>query len=243
MTSSANDDLIAALVLLDEPRRRELYDHVIGSDRPVGRDAAAAALGISRQLAAFHLDRLVVGGLLDVEYRRLTGRSGPGAGRPAKLYRRAAREVTASYPPREYVRAAELLAQVVERQGETGRAAAAETARVNGRGVGRAARMGAGPRPGQRRLRTALLDTLSGASFEPQPDPSDGTIRLRNCPYHVLVAGHRELTCGMNLAWAEGLLDGLGETDLVAELVPAPGYCCVAFVPSDALLGGHDEGG
>lgn len=222
-------DPVAALAELEEPRRRRLYEHVVASDEPVGRDAAANALGISRGLAAFHLDRLVAAGLLDVEYRRLTGRSGPGAGRPAKLYRRARREVSTSYPPRDYVRAAELLAETVERQGEGGASVAAETARERGRDLGRRARAAAGARPGGRRLRAVLVETLRDSSFEPVSDARGESIRLRNCPFHALVATHRRLTCGMNLGWAEGLLDGLGETGLVAELAPTDGYCCVTF--------------
>ncbi len=228
----ANDDTIAALGLLEEPRRRQLYEHVIGSEAPVGRDAAARALGISRELAAFHLDRLVAAGLLDVRYRRLTGRTGPGAGRPAKLYVRAARELRASYPPREYGQAAAMLAEAIERLGSDGRATASEAARASGLRAGSAGRLDLGPRATHRRRRERLVELLRGASFEPWVGDG-GTIRLRNCPYHALVSEHRDLTCGMNQAWAEGLLDGLGDTGLVAELAPSEGYCCVVFLPAD----------
>src|SRR5438874_1639871 len=91
---------LAALALLDEPTRRRLYEYVSGHSEPVGRDQAAAALGITRELAAFHLDRLVEAGLLDASYRRLSGRQGPGAGRPAKLYLRADRDLSVSFPER-----------------------------------------------------------------------------------------------------------------------------------------------
>src|SRR3954462_9711428 len=87
-TARAEEEL-AALAPLAEPMRRRLYLHVATSAEAVGRDEAAAAVGISRALAAFHLDRLVDEGLLDTEFLRRSGRSGPGAGRPAKLYRRA----------------------------------------------------------------------------------------------------------------------------------------------------------
>src|SRR6476660_3406874 len=93
------DDL-HAIASLDEPARRALYEWVASSGRAVGRDEAAAAAGVSRALAAFHLDRLVKDGLLIPEYRRLSGRTGPGAGRPAKLYRRAPREVSVTLPAR-----------------------------------------------------------------------------------------------------------------------------------------------
>src|SRR5690606_38891806 len=68
-------------------------------------------------LAAFHLDKLVDGGLLEAGSRRLTGRSGPGAGRPAKVYRRAAGERGVSVPARDYRTAAGVLAEAAERAG------------------------------------------------------------------------------------------------------------------------------
>src|SRR5690349_17159553 len=103
-------DEVAAVALLDEPPRRAVYDWVSAQHRPVSRDEVAGATGMSRGLAAFHLDRLAAGGLLETEFRRLTGRTGPGAGRPAKLYRRAERDITVSLPDRRYELAAGLLA-------------------------------------------------------------------------------------------------------------------------------------
>ncbi len=233
MANGPDAELIGAIAVLEEPRRRQLYEHVIASEAPVGRDQAARALGISRQLAAFHLDRLVDAGLLEARYRRLTGRTGPGAGRPAKLYLRATREVRASYPPREYGQAATMLADAIERLGADAQAAAADAARESGRSTGSAGRVDDGARPSRRRRRERLVELLRDASFEPRVCGDGGTIRLRNCPYHALVAAHRDLTCGMNLAWAEGLLDGLGDAGLVAGLAPSEGYCCVVFSPVD----------
>ena len=90
------DAQVAGIAALDEPVRRDLYLHVAAQAEPVSRDAAATAVGISRSLAAYHLDKLAAAGLLDVEYRRPPGRSGPGAGRPAKLYRRTGRQLDVS---------------------------------------------------------------------------------------------------------------------------------------------------
>jgi predicted ArsR family transcriptional regulator len=238
MTSA--DDLVRALAVLDEPRRRDLYEHVTASEAPVGRDDAARALGITRELAAFHLDRLVDAGLLDVRYRRLNGRTGPGAGRPAKLYQRAARELHASYPPRQYGQAAAMLAAALERLGADGLASAAETARASGRSIGEAARAETRGHDSPAAAATddgradALVELLRRASFEPTLSPDRGTIRLRNCPYHALAAEHRDLTCGMNLAWAEGVLRGLGETAFVAELAPSVDACCVVFTRAES---------
>jgi predicted ArsR family transcriptional regulator len=224
----AVDDPIEAVALLEEPNRRHLYDLVAASREPIGRDDAATALGISRELAAFHLDRLLGAGLLETEYRRRSGRTGPGAGRPAKLYRRSNREIAISLPARRYDAAADLMAAALDGlTGTSGVEALGTVARERGIAGGAGARLKAGPRPGQRRLRTALLDLLRGAGYEPDLDAM-GTVCLRNCPYDALASDHRDLTCGMNLAWAEGVVDGLGSPASV-ELAPEPGRCCVVF--------------
>src|SRR5438034_11496924 len=114
---SSVEDPVGALALLDDPKRRQLYDLVVASETPVGRDEAATALGISRELAAFHLDRLVAAGLLETEYRRLGDRRGPGAGRPATLYRRSDHELSASFPPRRYDLAAAPMPTPLDRLG------------------------------------------------------------------------------------------------------------------------------
>ncbi|MDO8484272.1 MAG: hypothetical protein Q7S35_04940 [Candidatus Limnocylindrales bacterium] len=236
----AVEDPIQAVALLEEPNRQRLYDLVAASHEPVGRDAAAAALGISRELAAFHLDRLVQAGLLETEYRRRSGRTGPGAGRPAKLYRRADREVAISLPPRHYGLAADLMATALDRLGgASGTEAVATVARERGTVVGVDARRKAGPRPGRRRLLTGLLDVLRGAGYEPVIEVSNGTVCLRNCPYDAIASDHRELTCGMNLAWAEGVVDGLGSPASV-EVAPEPGRCCVVFRTAPVGSGGRE---
>src|SRR5437899_4415703 len=105
---------MASLSTLAEPVRRALYLHVAAQRRPVGRAQAAAALGVPRTVAAFHLDKLVEAGLLQVSRGRTTGRSGPGAGRPAVLYSRAERQHEVSIPARSYALAARLLADAVD---------------------------------------------------------------------------------------------------------------------------------
>lgn len=227
MTTRTDD--IEAVALLDEPVRRALYDWVVAQEDAVSRDAAASAVGVSRSLAAFHLDRLVREGLLVPEYRRLSGRTGPGAGRPAKLYRRGPREIDVSVPTRRYDVAARLMA---ESMAAIGQGAVPdelrESARRTGRAVGSEARLQAGRRPARRRLREALVAALRGRGYEPR-EAASGEIRLGNCPFHALVADHRDLVCGMNLALADGMLSGLGGDELQAYSDPQPGQCCVAI--------------
>jgi predicted ArsR family transcriptional regulator len=239
MTDALPDiDPIQVAAVLAEPTRRGLYGFVVARHEPIGRDEAAAAVGISRELAAFHLDRLVDAGLLLTEYRRLTGRTGPGAGRPAKLYRRATGDIEFSLPQRHYERAAELMATALDRLGSaTGLEAVARIARERGRALGADAVEGPEMASAdQRGSFGRLLDLLRGAGYEPEIEPA-GDVCLRNCPYDALVQEHRDVTCGMNLAWAEGLVDGLGASDVAVELNPEPGRCCVVFHPALSVDG------
>lgn len=228
-------DPIGAVALLEEPNRRRLYDLVVRAGEAVGRDEAAAALGMSRELAAFHLDRLVEAGLLETEFRRRSGRTGPGAGRPAKLYRRADAEIAVTLPPRHYEVPSEVMATALDRLGG-GPAIEAVMAVARERGVAAAvaARRAAGPRPGRGRLRAALVDTLRESGYEPLEEPGSGTVKLRNCPYDALADDHVALTCGMNYAWAEGLADGLPAVGLHPERVSRDGTCCVELRATSA---------
>lgn len=226
MPINSND--VQAVALLDEPVRRALYEWVAATGRAVGRDEAAAAVGVSRALAAFHLDRLVRDDLLVPEYRRLSGRAGPGAGRPAKLYRRGPRELAVSLPERRYDVAAGLFAEALDQLGD-GKPpdALRDAAREAGRTVGATARKHAGARAGRARMRRALVDVLAERGYEPHEVGPE--VRLGNCPFHALVEDHREVVCGMNLALAEGVLAGLGVSGLKARLDPQSGRCCVAM--------------
>ncbi|HXF22197.1 MAG TPA: transcriptional regulator [Streptosporangiaceae bacterium] len=141
-----DDADLASLSSLDDPVRGSLYEFVSGCGRPVGRDEAAAAVGIGRALAVYHLDKLVQAGLLSVTYQRLAGRSGPGAGRPAKLYTRSGREFAVSVPPREYELAARLLVQAVGAD-QTGQTRAALDSAARQLGTQLAVRHRAGPPP------------------------------------------------------------------------------------------------
>jgi predicted ArsR family transcriptional regulator len=217
---------VAAVAALAEPTRRRVYDHVIRSAGPVSRDEAAAALGVPRPTVAFHLDRLVADGLLDVHYERRTGRSGPGAGRPAKLYRRAGRSVSVTLPERRYDLAGQLLAAAlteVERTGERPAEALGRLAHDRGEQWGSAAH-GADPTG-------SLLALLERQGFEPRAESGD--IALANCPFHALAREHTELVCGMNLRLLQGVLDALPDAGLAARLQPTEGACCVRIGATD----------
>ncbi|MGW4116253.1 helix-turn-helix transcriptional regulator [Actinosynnema sp. NPDC004786] len=226
---------VSAVAALDEPTRRRLYDFVVRSAAPVSRDEAAEAVDVPRTTVAFHLDRLVAEGLLEVAHERRSGRSGPGAGRPAKLYRRSAEQIAVSLPDRRYELAAMLLADAVSEADTTGeppRAVLDRRARDLGRDLGRDVGRTSRDAPDSRH---AALRALESFGFEPRP--VDAAIVLGNCPFHSLARQHTELVCGMNLCLLDGLLDGLAATDLTARLAPAPDRCCVRLDPADRATG------
>lgn len=211
-------DAMAELSALADPVRRGLYEFVAAQDEPVRRDSAAEAVDISRTLAAYHLDRLVEAGLLSASYGRPAGQGGPGAGRPAKLYRATRDEVSVSLPPRTYDVLAGLLADAVDgdRTGSV-RTALFASAEDEGR---KAAADGAD-----------LLTTLRARGYD--PEVVDGEIDLHNCPFHHLAQRHVDLVCGLNHALLRGVLAARGDDPEGARLTPRPGHCCVTIRTSE----------
>ncbi|MFG2233876.1 helix-turn-helix transcriptional regulator [Streptomyces sp. NPDC048723] len=230
---------IDAIAMLQDPVRRRLYEYVAAQGREVGRNEAAEAAGVARTLAAHHLDRLTEAGLLESGSRRLTGRSGPGAGRPAKVYTRARAERSVSLPARDYLTAAELLAEAAEQAGLDAALCAAAGRR------GEALRGSAAPCGG---LEEAM-EMLAGRGYEPYLEGGEGAegvqdaegavavtgaaervVRMRNCPFHAVAEHFPPLVCGMNLALLEGLF---GEDGPVSARMDArPGECCVVVETS-----------
>lgn len=213
------------LAALDEPVRRKLYLYVVGRGRDVSRDEAARATRVSRALAAFHLDKLVEADLLRATFRRLSGRVGPGAGRPSKLYRRAATQFDLSLPPRRYELAAHVLAQALA---ETSVPDRLETLRRAAREWGARLAKDSSVRKGSGLPLTQAVRALQVCGFEPHTTP-EGEVVLGNCPFVTLSADRRDLICGMNLALVEGLLSGLDLREVDARLAPREGMCCVAL--------------
>lgn len=216
---------LEALSALKDPLRSAVYRYVVRRQEPAGRDEVAAALDVPRSVAAFHLDKLASAGLLDVEYRRPPGRSGPGAGRPAKLYRRSAHEFSVSVPDRSYDLAGLLLAESVasaHAHGADPVETAQEVSRAHGLAVGRRQPP---VRPSGRGGRQAVVDALREEGYEPRLEGR--TVVLSNCPFHRLAERQRDLICGMNLELVSGLIEGMGVAGLEPCLRPAPDRCCV----------------
>ena len=205
---------------LADPTRRALYEYVASRADAVGRDEAARALGLRRHTANFHLDRLVEVGLLTAEYRRLSGRAGPGAGRPSKLYRRAEQQWTVSLPARRY----DLVGRIMARGIEAARGGTALDQAVEGAATEAGVRAGRG-RGGEGGGLDRLADVLGDHGYEPRVDGD--TVLLANCPFDALAQEHTALVCGLNRCFVQGVAEGVGCADVTAHLDPEPGLCCV----------------
>lgn len=209
---------LAAVAALDDASRLALYQLVSGRDEPTSRDEAAAALGLSRGTAAFQLDRLADDGLLSVKFRRLSGKTGPGAGRPAKLYSRAETEVTVSVPARQYEMAGDLMAQAIEESAHTDEPAALvleRVARARGRAMGESA--------------GEFVAALEQGGYEPREDPAGGLV-MGNCPFHRLSMNHRDTVCSLNLHLVSGIADGIVDCGRTVQSEPGAGRCCIRAV-------------
>jgi predicted ArsR family transcriptional regulator len=219
--------MLAAVAVLSDDLRHRMYDFIRRSDGPVTRDEAAESVGISRKLAAFHLDKLVAAGLLTAGYTRLEGVR--RVGRAPKVYEPTDLDVQVSIPQREHGLLAGILLDTLRAQGpgENGREAALRVAGNRGRELGDAERKRMKPgRLGAERALTLAARMLEGHGFEPaRATPT--LVRLRNCPFHPLAARDPGLVCAINHAFLAGLLDGLGATTVTAALAPRPGACCV----------------
>lgn len=222
MTQSRTDQ-ISAIAAMNDPQRRSLFEFVRSRTDPVSRDDAAAALDIPRSTAAFHLDRLVAEGLLETEFKRLSGRTGPGSGRPSKLYRASETTLSVSIPPRQYELAGELLAAAVARADHTGvpvRDALTSVATEAGRELGEQA--------------GDLDAALASCGYEPRDD-GDGGLLLTNCPFDTLAAKHSEVICHTNVALLSSLAEAAGEDERRVEFVPPTGgHCCARVTRQNA---------
>lgn len=225
MPADALDENAPSLAALADPVRRRLFRYVARSPQPVGREEAATAVEVAVHTAKFHLDRMVDDGLLEVQFKRLSGRTGPGAGRPAKLYRRSSREFAVSVPERHYDLLSRILAESaaasVDRRVPVDEVAP-EVAHRYGEAFGEGHAEDAAGAPPLERLSAAL----DQGGYEPRLE--DERMVLENCPFDRAAREHQDLVCGLNLDFVKGVVDGLGCGGVSATLDPAPGRCCVS---------------
>lgn len=215
---------VAAVAALDDDLRRRLYSYVRQARRPIARDEAAAAAGISRKLAAFHLDKLVDTGLLTFRFDTL---GGPKVGRKPKLYEPSPAEIRVQLPPRRHDLLADILADAVLTPEPSPGEAALRVARSRGEQAGADERARLRPgRLGTERALTVASTLVAEYGFEPSRD-APTCVRLRNCPFHPLAAKAPELVCGINQAFLSGVLAGLEAPSVEAVLAPGAAECCV----------------
>lgn len=225
-----------ATALLRNPLRRSLYNYVRSQDREVGRDEAARAVGAGRDVVASHLDKLAEIGLLEVSFRRLGERRGPGAGRPAKMYRASGRGVELSVPPRRYRLLAELFAAAIEDSDGDVEDALSRKASELGRSFGRPAGQGVGAAASREDVLAALMSVLSEHGYEPVPEGRQ--VFLRNCPFRALVDAHAELVCQVNLTLVASMIEGLRGDGMQAAAMAPDGTCCVVVRLWDSAADG-----
>ena len=227
---------IAGIGALAEPVRRELYLYVCAQGHAVSRDEAAEAIGVPLHKAKFHLDKLETEGLLKTEFARLSGKTGPGAGRPSKLYRRTSHDIAVSLPGREYELAGRLMADAIDESATTGMPvieALNRVAAARGRDMGEVALAKAGDRPGQ--SMELACTVLAEHGYEPHEEGNQ--VLLANCPFHSLSATHTAMVCGMNLALIDALVGTIG--DVECHLDPAAERCCVVLQGAAVSLPGR----
>ena len=215
---------------LSDPVRRRLYEFVCAQAGAVSREQAAVAIGIPLHQAKFHLDKLEGEGLLDTDYARVSGRTGPGAGRTSKLYRRAARDIAVSLPGREYQLAARLMADAIAASAASGTPvidALHRVAHAHGRSLGDSAVTGSGTPAAAAAALALAAEILGNHGYEPRRD--DGRVVMANCPFHALARAQTDLVCRMNHALIAGVTEALGPLRPLAELEPAPDRCCVVL--------------
>lgn len=225
------DRNVTGIGVLADPVRRQLYRFVCSQAEPVSRDQAAEAVGIARHQAKFHLDRLEADGLLETDYVRLTGRAGPGAGRPAKRYRRSREEFTVALPAREYELAARIMAEGITISAQTGTRisdALREAAVAQGTAIAETAT----DRPLSADAAVDLaLNLLSDHGYEPRG--TGRTFILANCPFHALARAHTELVCQLNHTLIAALAQAIAPDLLDIRLDPGENRCCVTLTTKD----------
>ena len=203
--------------------RRALYAFVASEPGPVSREQAAEHTGLALHSVRFHLDRLVEEGLLDVEFRRLSGRSGPGAGRPAKLSRRSDRQLSVSIPDRRYDVVGDVLAEAVDRSAREGspvQDAVLSAALTHGRRLGAASATTVADAGGSEQ--ECVAQVLAGSGYEPRVVGEE--VVLANCPFDRLARDHTEASsAGSTSPWSTACCRASAAPPCRPSSIPGPG--------------------
>ena len=212
---------------------RDALLYVRGSAAPVTADEAATALEVHRSVARGRLERLVRAGVLETSFARPSGRAGPGAGRPAKLYAAAPEARALEFPPRRFPT---LVARLLDEVPADGRE---EALRAAGEDFGRDLARAAGLRPrtrvedGLERVCAAVRSLGFHAALD-QVDADTAVINTPTCPLRPLVMEHPEAALIDRGMWA-GLVEG-GIHGVRAESVECETHTCLDGKESCAVV-------
>ena len=213
---------------LGDPTRRGIDVSVRESAEPSTATQIAELFDIHPNVARHHLDRLASDGYLRVTRQRPPGKTGPGAGRPAKCYEATAKEIAIQFPPRRHELLSELLLRVVERVApEDGPQIAEEIGLEYGREL--AAQVGMPEEAGFESAVTAVARAMLGVGFEMQALPDDRRLLTSHCPFGSTAAAHPELVCKLDQGIVRGLMERLHPHGLPVVVTPHddPGQHCV----------------
>lgn len=221
-------DLTAAL---GDPTRRAIYVAIRESPEPMTTARIAELFEIHPNVARHHLDKLATDGWLVVSHRRHTGKSGPGAGRPAKTYEASKREVSIHFSPRRYELLVELLMRVLQRVApDQVSGIAQEVGMEYGREL--AEEIGAPEDAGYAEAVQAVAVAMTGLGFSMDPDVEGQRLLTSHCPFGEAASDHPDVVCSLDRGIITGLVGSLG-AGCEPVLVPhsQPGDDCVTSVP------------
>ena len=216
---------------LGDPTRRGIYITVREAPEPATASQIAELFSIHPNVARHHLDRLAEDGYLEVTRRRPDGKSGPGAGRPAKCYTATAKEIDLHFPARRYDLLSELLVRVIERI-DPGNLAdiAADIGREYGSEI--ASEIGAPSESGFDTAVKAVALAMTGMGFATDSDADTRRLLTSHCPFADTAIKHPEVVCSLDRGIVSGLMEGLSPDWRPVQVVSHPGLAedCVAQV-------------
>lgn len=219
MDSAALDRSIGDLTAsLGDPTRRAIYIAVRQSAEPVTSSSIAELFRLHPNVARHHLDRLAADGYLQVTHRRPSGRSGPGAGRPAKCYEATGKPIDLHFPAQRPDLLLDLLSRVIDGVGASN---VAEVAEAVGREYGSslAAEIGEPDAPGYATAVTAVARAMRGIGFQTEPEPDSRRILTSHCPFGEAATDHPEVFCSLDRGIVAGMMGAMRQ---VCEPVLTP---------------------
>lgn len=229
--SSLNERIADLTSALGDPTRRAIYVAVRESPEPMTTSRVAELFEIHPNVARHHLDKLAADDWLVVSQRRPAGKTGPGAGRPAKTYEASKREVSIHFSPRRYELLVDLLMRVLVRVApEDVSRIAEEVGHEYGREL--ANEIGAPDDTGYTEAVQAVAVAMTGLGFSMDPDVEGQRLLTSHCPFGEAATDHPDVVCSLDRGIVTGLVGALGATcDPVLIPHQRPDDDCITRVP------------